>query len=162
MFATMPYFSRCFSSLLVLVLLNCDVGLAVAGEQVKSLEFLIGSWNGTATVGGEESKARVEYAWMNQNNFVMQTISLGDTKIVHILGWDPATNSMRTWGFGGQGGHGEMTWTKLGERRWKEESTDWIAGDGGKAHFLLETKVTRNELLIKGFFKTDEKTEIVI
>jgi hypothetical protein len=145
-----------------LAILNCDVGFAVGGEEVKSLEFLIGSWNGTATVGGEESKARVEYAWMNQNNFVMQTISLGDMKIVHIVGWDPATSSMRTWGFGGQGGHGEMAWTKLGDHRWKEDSPNWIAANGEKAHFLLETKVTGDELLIQGFFKTDEETKVVI
>ena len=162
MSATMPYFSRCRSSLLVFVLLNCNLGLAVASEQVKSLEFLIGSWSGTATVGGDESKARVEYAWMNQDNFIMQTISLGDMEIVHILGWDPATSSMRTWGFGGQGGNGEMAWTKLGDHRWKEESTNWIAQDGTKAQFLLETSVTGDDLLIEGLFKTDEETKVVI
>jgi len=129
----------------------------------KSLAFLIGKWEGTAKVGDDESKSSVEFEWMTQKNFLRQTISLGETEIVHVIGWNPTTNSMKTWGFGGQGGHGEMTWTKLGENHWREESKNWVTPDGADAHFLLETKVTGNQLHIDGFFlRNGEKTDIVI
>lgn len=129
----------------------------------QSLAFLIGKWEGTAKVGDDESKGAVEYEWMTQRNFMRQTITLGEIEIVHVLGWNPSTNSMKTWGFGGQGGHGEMTWSKLGERHWREESKNWVAPDGSDAHFLLETKVDGNELQIDGFFRMgDEETKVEI
>ena len=162
MFPTLPFKSSWLTSLLVLILLNGGVELTLAGEEMKSLEFLIGSWHGTASVGGEESHARVEYAWMNQKNFVKQTIFLGDAQLVHIIGWDPVTSSLRTWGFGGRGGHGEMAWTKLDDRSWKEEAEDWVAPTGSKARFLLETKITGDELVIDGFFEEAERTKISV
>lgn len=130
---------------------------------IKSLSFLIGEWTGTAKVGDDESKATVEYEWMNQQNFVRQTITFGEDKIAHVIGWNPTTNSMMTWGFGGRGGHGEMTWSKLGEHHWREESPNWMTPEGKDAHFILETKVDGNQLHIDGFFRMgEEKSDIVI
>jgi hypothetical protein len=133
---------------------------------VAFLEPLIGDWKGSSTVGGEESPTNVSYRWINQKTFVLQSIEFqnGDLEITHVIGWDPKTKQVKTWGFGGKGGYGEMVWTKKGPTNWIEESKDWTVPTGKSAHFRLESSLTGNRMMITGFFQaeSEERTEVSI
>jgi len=135
-------------------------------EHLAFLEPLIGEWKGTSTIGDEASAASVSYRWINQETFVLQSIEFqnGDLEITHVIGWDPNSKQVKTWGFGGSGGYGEMVWTNNSLKNWVEESKDWTVPTGESAHFRLENSLSENVLAIKGFFQAEgeERTEVSI
>ena len=161
--AGMSMFSRCTD---IAFAQETSVEPITTREHIAVLEPMIGTWEGKATVGGNESPPTVSYRWINHKNFILQTIDCPDIdlEVNHVIGWEPKSKSVRTWGFGGNGGHGEMVWTKKGPMNWAEESKDWTLPDGKNGHFLLETKVAHDKLEITGFFAAEgqAKTEMAI
>lgn len=93
-------------------------------EHLADFEWLIGTW--------ECENAGVEFEitsrWAANKNFVEQkfhshrggeTITSG----LQIIGWDPATNSVKSWAFTSDGGHAVGIWTP--------RESGWIAEVSG-------------------------------
>jgi hypothetical protein len=87
-------------------------------ERLKDLEWMIGTWV------DQDETARVETtcSWTKNHNFITRsfTISIGDQiemSGMQLIGWDPATQRIRSWVFDSDGGFGDATWSKK-ENRW--------------------------------------------
>lgn len=101
-------------------------------EHLKALDFLIGSWEDQDEDVTIKSKARFD----RYRNFIIQKfiIEVYDQPLVdgyQIIGWDPVAKKIRSWMFDSDGGFGEGTWKKKGEK-WYVESS-FTLSDGKKA-----------------------------
>lgn len=101
-------------------------------EQLKTLEWMVGSWV------DEDDNARIETEcnWTKNRNFLTRsfTIEVGDQiemSGMQIIGWDPAAKTIRSWAFDSDGGFAEATWTYKKDR-WQIHNTGVLA-DGRKA-----------------------------
>ncbi len=101
-------------------------------EQLKELEWMIGSWI------DEDDNASVvtECQWTRNNNFITRsfTVSVGDQidmAGMQIVGWDPAAKQIRSWTFDSDGGFSEGKWTRKDDR-WFIHKTG-VLHDGGQA-----------------------------
>ncbi|WP_442483921.1 YybH family protein [Aeoliella sp. SH292] len=99
---------------------------------LSDLEWLVGEWV------DETEGATVETScqWTRNQNFLRRsfTVKVGDQvemSGIQLIGWDPSTQSVRSWVFDSDGGFGEATWTKRKDR-WVIESVA-VLPDGGKA-----------------------------
>ena len=77
------------------------------------LGFLVGKW---AAKEGEWSVA-TDFEWVPGGNFLKRTFSTnsGDQEQrtgVQLIGWDPLQQSITSWTFGTDGGHGRGNWTR--------------------------------------------------
>lgn len=98
-------------------------------EQLKVLDWIIGTWVNS----DERVTAETSCQWSKNQNFIVRTftISKGDQierSGLQIIGWDPASKQIRSWGFNSDGGFGEGLWTKKGDR-WHIQSKD-VTPDG--------------------------------
>ncbi|MCC9641871.1 SgcJ/EcaC family oxidoreductase [Rhodopirellula sp. JC740] len=82
-------------------------------NHLAKLEWLIGVWI------DEDDNARIEsnYRWTKNRAFITQlfSITVGD-RVEHsgmqIIGWDAASESIRSWVFDSDGGFGEGVWSQ--------------------------------------------------
>jgi uncharacterized protein (TIGR02246 family) len=101
-------------------------------EQLKELEWLIGRW-----VDQDENATVVtECNWTRNNNFIARSFTIQirdrlDMAGMQIIGWDPATKQIRSWVFDSDGGFGQGTWTKKGNRWYIQQSG--VQPDGRKS-----------------------------
>jgi uncharacterized protein (TIGR02246 family) len=86
-------------------------------DRLKELEWMIGEWV-------DESDAAVIFTtcrWSEDQNFLLRRYSvqiqgkIGSTGTQRI-GWDPISNSFRSWVFDDQGGYSEGLWSRDGQR----------------------------------------------
>ena len=101
-------------------------------EQMKDLEWMIGSWV------DEDENARIvtDCNWTKNNNFMTRsfTVTVGnqiDVSGMQIVGWDPAAKQIRSWTFDSNGGFAEGKWSRK-EDRWYIHKTG-VLQDGGQA-----------------------------
>lgn len=101
-------------------------------EQLKPLEWLIGTWV------DEDDEARVEGTcqWAKNQNFITRSFTVempGQPELtgVQFIGWDASKGKIRSWAFDSDGGFTEGTWTNK-ENRWIVESAA-VLPDGRKA-----------------------------
>lgn len=101
----------------------------VEGDGLDDLAWLVGEWKSS----GEETEVTTSYAWNERKTFlkVRFTIKEKDRTLGgdQFLGVDPATGAIRSWTFESEGGIGEATWSRDGDR-WVVESVGTLA-DGG-------------------------------
>lgn len=100
-------------------------------EALKDLEWMIGTW------GDEKDDIKFEAvcSWDEHKNFMTHTftVSVSGQKELEgnlIIGWDPAKQKIRSWMFDSDGGFGEGTWKRDGNR-WIVYSSS-ILPDGRK------------------------------
>lgn len=104
-------------------------------EQLKALEWMVGSW-----VDKDENVAvQTDCNWTKNKNFLTRsfTVAVGDqveTSGMQIIGWDPATKTIRSWTFDSEGGFAEATWTHKKDR-WIINNKGILA-DGRKASMV--------------------------
>ena len=86
-------------------------------EQLKELEWMIGTWV------DEDDQARVETTcqWAKNQSFLTRTFTISiadriDMSGMQIIGWDASQGKIRSWVFDSDGGFGEATWEKKGNR----------------------------------------------
>jgi uncharacterized protein (TIGR02246 family) len=101
-------------------------------EQLSQLAWMVGTWKDTGGSTNVETKAH----WARGNNFITRTfkVSRGDDVLLEgwqIIGWDPKEKRIRSWIFDTDGGYGEGTWTRDGNR-WLVKETR-VAGDGSES-----------------------------
>lgn len=101
-------------------------------EQLKTLEWMVGSWV------DEDDQARVETEcnWTKNRNFLTRSYSIvvGDQiemSGMQVIGWDPAAKTIRSWTFDSTGGFAEATWT-FKKDRWHIHNKGVLA-DGRRA-----------------------------
>jgi uncharacterized protein (TIGR02246 family) len=100
-------------------------------EQLKDLQWMVGKW----TDQDDVAKVTTECNWTRNNNFLVRSFAIEiadriDMSGMQIIGWDPAAKQIRSWVFDSDGGFGEGTWTKKGNR-WSINQRG-VLPDGGK------------------------------
>jgi uncharacterized protein (TIGR02246 family) len=98
-------------------------------EQLSQLAWMIGSWKDRGGSTDVETKAD----WARGNNFITRTFKVSDggdpvLEGWQIIGWDPKEKRIRSWIFDSDGGYGQGTWTRDGNR-WLIKETR-VAADG--------------------------------
>lgn len=101
-------------------------------EQLKELEWMVGTWidrDGGATI-------ETTCQWTKNRNFLTRSFRLDvDGKIdlegTQIIGFDASTGQIRSWIFDSDGGFGESTWQRDGDR-WIIKNSQTLQ-DGAKA-----------------------------
>jgi uncharacterized protein (TIGR02246 family) len=108
-------------------------------EHFQDLERVIGDWAEDAA-GGEI--LRKSFSWSDNQGFIVTHHSVAFKNTIlssgtQWIGWDPMDKRLRSWTFDGNGGFGEGTWTKDGDK-WIIKTTG-LQQDGKKvtaAHIL--------------------------
>lgn len=101
-------------------------------NHLAKLEWLIGTWI------DEDDNARIEsnYRWTKNRTFITQLfeITVGD-QVEHsgmqIIGWDSASEKIRSWVFDSDGGFGEGVWSQH-DNAWHIRSSG-VLPDGSKS-----------------------------
>ena len=88
-------------------------------EQLKCLEWMIGSW---VDQDGEGTVA-TECHWARNNNFIIRSFNISidgalDMAGMQVIGWDPARKQIRSWVFDSDGGFNEGVW--------QQQKQNWI------------------------------------
>ena len=101
-------------------------------EQLKTLEWMVGSW----VDEDEEARVETECNWTKNRNFLTRSYSIvvGDQiemSGMQVIGWDPAAKTIRSWTFDSEGGFAEATWT-FQKDRWHIHNKGVLA-DGRRA-----------------------------
>lgn len=110
--------------------------------KLKELEWLVGEW----VDADPDLTIDTIVTWDKDKNFIKQQFNMKifDQQIVegqHIIGWDPASQKIRSWIFDNNGGLGEGKWTKQNDNVWYV-NTLYILPDGRKGSSInIYTKV---------------------
>jgi uncharacterized protein (TIGR02246 family) len=86
-------------------------------EQLKDLEWMVGRW----TDQNDQSTVTTDCNWTKNNNFLVRSFNVqirdqADMSGMQFIGWDPSTKQIRSWVFDSDGGFGQGTWSKKGNR----------------------------------------------
>ncbi len=101
-------------------------------EQLKALEWMIGSW----VDKDEHVDIETECKWTKNRTFITRSFTVStegevDLSGMQIIGWDAAAKAIRSWTFDSDGGYAEATWT-FKKDRWYI-SNKGVLADGRKA-----------------------------
>jgi uncharacterized protein (TIGR02246 family) len=101
-------------------------------EQLKPLEWMIGSWSDK----DDKVDIETECKWTKNKSFIARSfaVTVGDRiemSGMQIIGWDPAAKAVRSWTFDSEGGFAEATWTNKANK-WYVHNKGVLA-DGRKA-----------------------------
>ncbi len=86
-------------------------------ERLKDLEWMIGDW----VDQDDRSKVEMKCKWTKNQTFIMRQFAISisdrlDMSGIQLIGWDPSIGKIRSWVFDSDGGFGEATWAKKGNR----------------------------------------------
>ena len=99
------------------------------GESLRDLDWLIGTWEAKH----DDTEVRTTYKWWGDKAFIRVAIAFkqnGRTRTgFQMIGKDASTGQLRSWTFDSEGGFGEATWTRDGNK-WSLESAG-VLEDGG-------------------------------
>lgn len=101
-------------------------------EQLKDLEWMIGTWVDDAEDASIETSCR----WTTNNNFLVRSFRVYvqdrvDFEGTQVIGWDPHAQTIRSWLFDSDGGFGAGRWSGTGNR-WTVQSLS-VLPDGRRA-----------------------------
>jgi uncharacterized protein (TIGR02246 family) len=105
-----------------------------AGEQLSQLAWMVGDWKDKGGNPSVETKVN----WARGNNFLTRTfkVSQGDEVQLEgwqIIGWDPTEKRIRSWIFDSDGGYGQGSWARDGDRWLVKETRMSAEGDQSSA-----------------------------
>ena len=100
---------------------------------LHDLEWAVGDW---ADEEGKGEVARLSFEWSENQGFLVGTYSTDFKSIIlsggnQWIGWDPLEKRVRSWTFDNNGGFGEGSWTRDGNK-WVIKTTS-VQQDGKKA-----------------------------
>jgi uncharacterized protein (TIGR02246 family) len=100
-------------------------------EHLKDLEWMIGRW----VDQDDDATVVTECSWTKNNNFITRSFTVQirdriDMAGMQIIGWDPAAKQIRSWVFDSDGGFGQATWKKKGNRWYSHQNG--VLPDGRK------------------------------
>ena len=86
-------------------------------EQLKQLHWLIGDWVDESP----EALVVTSYRWTDNQCYILSefTVQIAGRSVMtgtQRIGWDPLTKNIRSWVFDSEGGFGEGSWTRDGNR----------------------------------------------
>jgi uncharacterized protein (TIGR02246 family) len=121
--------------------------LAKHQEALKGLDWLIGNW----VVRGEDETVESTCKWSENKTFIVQRFKATvkghvEQEGIRAMGWDPKQKRIRSWVFDTDGGFGEATWSRDGDR--------WVANT---RHVLPDGRLASSITICR---KTDENTFI--
>lgn len=101
-------------------------------EHLKELEWMIGEWVDQA----EDSTVETKCEWTKNGNFITRSFKAsvqGEIELegTQVIGWGPTSETIRSWVFDSDGGFGEGTWERKGDR-WIVKASQ-VLPDGGLA-----------------------------
>lgn len=113
-------------------LIESPVADPTPGDQLSQLAWMIGMWKDRGGNTAVETKAD----WARGNNFITRTFKVsegGDVLLEgwQIIGWDSREKRIRSWIFDSDGGYGQGTWTRDGNR-WLVKETR-VSSDGSES-----------------------------
>lgn len=90
--------------------------VATTSNPLEELDWLIGKWQ--AEEGGPA--ATLEAKWIDDKRFILQEFTVqtpneGALRVQQRIGWDPASNQIRSWLFRSDGGFEEGVWDRAGD-----------------------------------------------
>ena len=90
-----------------------DVDLPSNFAKIESLGWLVGTW----TANRDGKSVRTTVRWIANNSFLEREYSVATDGIVssngrQIIGWDPKTETVRSWSFDASGGYGTGVWSR--------------------------------------------------
>jgi uncharacterized protein (TIGR02246 family) len=99
-----------------------------AADRLAELAWLIGDWEEADKEAGLTIHSH--YQWARGGAYISRnvTVKRGDDPVLEgwqIIGWDPVTDSIRSWTFDDAGGYSEGHWTREGQR--------WLLREAGYA-----------------------------
>jgi len=110
-----------------------------AASQLKQLAWLVGEWAGE----GSHGETRFVCHWAPNQSFLVidYTIHRAGGEVAQVeqrIGWDPASQSLRSWVFDSSGGFGEGIWTREGNR-WTVNAQGTLPdGRGGSGVYVYQ------------------------
>jgi uncharacterized protein (TIGR02246 family) len=119
-------------------LIESPVADPTPGDQLSQLAWMIGTWKDQGGDYSVETKAE----WARGNNFITRNfkVSEGDDVILEgwqIIGWDPIQKHIRSWIFDSDGGYGQGTWNRDGNRWLVKETRVEADGDESSSEQTL-------------------------
>ncbi|XZE45189.1 YybH family protein [Pirellulaceae bacterium SH467] len=123
-------------------------------EKLKDLEWLVGHW----VDQDEVASVVTDCQWSRNENFLIRSFAVQvadriDMSGIQIIGWDPSNKQIRSWVFDSDGGFGQGTWVKKGER-WTVEQTG-VLPDGRKSSAInMMTRIDDNTMTLKSINRT--------
>ena len=101
-------------------------------EALAELEWMVGDWVDATN----ESTIETSCSWTSNRNFLTRSFRVVvagelDLEGTQVVGWDPRSNSIRSWVFDSEGGFGEGVWSRNGDA-WEVQLTQTLA-DGREA-----------------------------
>ncbi len=86
-------------------------------EQLKELDWLVGRW----TDQDDQATVVTECNWTKNKNFLVRSFTVTiqdriDMSGIQFIGWDPSSKQIRSWVFDSDGGFGQGTWERKGNR----------------------------------------------
>jgi uncharacterized protein (TIGR02246 family) len=86
-------------------------------ERLRDLEWMVGDWVDQAP----DSEVRIHCRWSEDGNFLIRAFTVKHRgkpvmNVTQRIGWDPLARRIRSWEFDSEGGFGEGTWSRDGER----------------------------------------------
>jgi uncharacterized protein (TIGR02246 family) len=114
-------------------------GETVPGRRLRELDWLVGDWVNP----GKDSSVHLKVTWGLNKAFLILEYEVkhkhgATSKVAQWMGWDPATEQIKSWVFDDQGGYGEGLWRRNGNT-W---TSDWTGvlpdGSTGSAVNILK------------------------
>jgi uncharacterized protein (TIGR02246 family) len=123
-------------------------------EQLKDLEWMIGRW----VDQDDDATVVTECNWTKNNNFITRSFTVQirdriDMAGMQVVGWDPSTKQIRSWVFDSDGGFGQGTWKKKGNRWYIQQSG--VLPDGRKSSSVnIVTRLDDNTCTLQSVNRT--------
>jgi uncharacterized protein (TIGR02246 family) len=88
-------------------------------ERLRELGWMVGDWVDES----EGNRVVVNVRWADEQSYLIRTyrVELRGEKAhsgTMFIGWDPATEQIKSWVFDSEGGHGEGLWTRTTDNQW--------------------------------------------
>jgi uncharacterized protein (TIGR02246 family) len=86
-------------------------------EQLKSLEWMVGSWSDET----DDAHVELDCNWTKNKNFITRACRISidgqvDVSGMQVIGWDPIAKTIRSWTFDSNGAFAEGKWERRGDR----------------------------------------------
>jgi uncharacterized protein (TIGR02246 family) len=117
-------------------------------DRLKDLQWLVGEWSTATSPAGVSIHSSCD--WTASQAFLIRKFKVdGNGTLLHggteVIGWDPRSESYRSWVFDSDGGFGECTWIRDG-KSWLIKYTSTLPDGGSVSATHIVTKVDDNTM----------------
>jgi uncharacterized protein (TIGR02246 family) len=110
-------------------------------RRLKDIEGLVGQWTDNPS-SPADAKVHSTCDWTINKNFLIRKYTIGGKSHLafagtEVIGWDPRQHTIRAWNFDSNGGFGESTWTRDGDRWVIQHSGVLLDGSKVSATYVL-------------------------